>query len=214
MALAACALLCASLAAAPAPGEAPTLALAGARGAFRISNSHSGNAIVVARNMRPGGSTVGTVTVVNRGRSAAQLFLTGSHPRDRLGPGGGRLSSRLDLTVEEARRTLASGGVNPFAGCHRLGRIGSGRSRTFKFTMRFRGGPAADNSYARSSAAVDLRWGVSDRGGCATRGGAPRSGAALKGQLPFTGYGLAGAALAGCSLLAGGAALRRRRSPS
>jgi hypothetical protein len=216
--MAACALVCASLAAAPAPAGPPALALSAAHGALRISSSHAGGAIVEAANMRPGQSAAGTVTVANRGRGPGRLLLASSPARDRPGPGGGRLSRRLDLAVDEDRERLAAGSVNSLAGCHPLGRIAAGESRTFSFTIRFRGGSEADNSYALSSAAVDVRWLATEHGGCARRGrqevlaerrdAGPRAAVPL--QLPFTGLELMVVAVSGVFMLTSGLALRRR----
>jgi hypothetical protein len=219
MATGVCALVCACVAAAPAPqgDRAPTLALSGAHGTMRLSNSHAGSAIVAADGMKPGDVAAGTVTVANRGEGVARLVLASSRPRDRPGPGGGRLSRRLEMTVTDlhgARR--AGGAVSAMAGCHPLGRLVAGHPRTFRFEVRFAGGARDDNAYARSATSIDEGWVASRSGGCGARevlaghresrgsGAAPRPG-----SLPFTGFEVGLLVALGVATLAAGRALRR-----
>jgi hypothetical protein len=224
MATGVCALVCACVAAAPAPqrDRAPTLALSGAHGAMRLSNSHAGSAIVAADGMKPGDVAAGSVTVANRGEGVARLVLASSRPRDHPGPGGGRLSRRLEMRVSDlAGARHAEGAANAMAGCHPLGRLAAGQARTFRFEVRFAGGTRDDNAYARSAASIDESWIARRSGGCgaqevlAEQRGSGGSDAPLRpSPLPFTGLQVLLVAILGAAALAAGLALRRaiRRS--
>jgi hypothetical protein len=232
LALGAAALACAGLSALPPLEHSrPRLELSGATGAVDVSTSRPGTAIVSAHGLRPGDTATGTVSVRNRGAATARLRLSSSAARDTVGPGGGRLSERLIMSVAEVSERpvrVRSGALGSLAGCHDLGPLRPGTSRAFRFTVRFeRGTDRRDNAYAGSSASVDERWVAAAGGRCRAvagerhvggvrrdgRTGAAPGTATRSGEhaaLPFTGLELALLAGIGGALLAAGAALRRR----
>jgi hypothetical protein len=121
-----------------------------AHGAIRVDNSRAGAAILSAPGLQPGGTAYGAVTLVNRGAETTPLQLQSSPP-------SGRLSDTLDVRVEDSERGIvADGTLAELAGCHDLGSLPAGRSRTYRFTVRLK--RAAGNGYAGSRASVDERW--------------------------------------------------------
>jgi spore coat-associated protein N len=125
----------------PAPDRGLELS---ASGALRIANSRDGEAVLSAADMRPGDQVSGSVTVLNRGTAPAHLRLHSSPPR-------GRLGEVLRMTIAGREGTLAE-----LAGCRDLGTVGSGQSRTYRFTARLP--RTAGNPYARASVSADERW--------------------------------------------------------
>jgi spore coat-associated protein N len=216
LATVACALACACLAAAPAPQGLHKVALVSSNGPLRISNSQAGRAIVTARNMKPGETVAGTVTVANRGHGAAHLMLASSRARDRPGPRGGRLSERLAIKVaERPRRGRTARVVRAVAGCHAMGELVPGKPRTFTLTVQFARGEG-DNAYAGSTASVDESWIAGPSGGCGARevlavhrGSGGRAASERPGSLPFTGFHVLLLAAIGAATLAAGLVLRR-----
>src|SRR5215212_7433649 len=75
-----------------------------ASGAASMSGSAAGDAVVRARDMKPGGSVSGTVTVKNSGDATGAFRLAQIDVLDAPGAGGGRLSRMLRMTVEDASR--------------------------------------------------------------------------------------------------------------
>jgi hypothetical protein len=128
--------------------------LVDASGALSLSNSREGAAILSAGALRPGGATSGTVTIGNRGGTPALLALEAAVENEAPGPGGGRLSERLQLTVaDEGGTVLYSGGV---AGLNRLaaGTLASAGRRTYAITATV----PADTGNAYQGAQVALRF--------------------------------------------------------
>jgi hypothetical protein len=129
-----------------------------------VTDSRGGGAIVRADNLAPGGSARGTVTIANSGDATGAFTLAQAGLTDVAGAGGGRLSSRLELTVEEigsARRVYAGGlaGMEERA----LGYWEPGESRTYEFTVAF---PDAsdDNSFAGARTTVAFDWSAATGG--------------------------------------------------
>jgi hypothetical protein len=130
-------------------------------GTFSHSNSRDGSAILTASGMRPGDSSTGTVTITNTGEVSGSLRLSGSMPLDTPGPGGGKLSERLQLEVEEI--SLAAAPTKIYAGTldglssRALGELGAGRARSFRFTVSW---PAVvgDDAHQGSSTSVEYSW--------------------------------------------------------
>jgi hypothetical protein len=55
-------------------------------------------------------------------------------------------------------RTIAKGRLVEVAGCHDLGKLAPGKTRTYAMTASFPRGDRRDNRYARASVSVDERW--------------------------------------------------------
>jgi hypothetical protein len=157
--VAAVALACAAVALWPRPTH-PAIALRAAHGAIAVTNSREGRAILAAGNLRPGQSVAGSVAVTNTGRAPARLLLRSSLPRAARGPYGGRLGDVLRVRLDDRvrARTVAAGRLADLAGCHDLGRLAPGATRTYALTATFPRGGRRDNVYARASVSVDERW--------------------------------------------------------
>src|SRR5688500_18307317 len=82
--------------------DGPAARAAAATGAAAVSDSLGGQAIVRADALGPGNSVTGTVTIANRGDATGAFTLAKSAVDDIPGSGGGLLSGRLVLQVEEA----------------------------------------------------------------------------------------------------------------
>src|SRR3712207_8818217 len=109
---------------------------------------------------RSGQSVAGSVSVTNTGEAPARLLLHSSVPRGAAGPYGGRLGDVLRVKVDDRARkqTIAAGKLAALTGCHDLGKLAPGATRTYAMTASFpRGGPS-DNAYARANVTVDERW--------------------------------------------------------
>jgi hypothetical protein len=140
------------------PSAAPSITLAD--GAFSQSNSRDGQAILSASGMAPGASVEGTVTVGNNGSTYAGFTLVRGAVSDQPGAGGGRLSDRLQLRVDDlsAGRLIYAGRLIDMSPPS-LGRFGPGESHSFRFRVTLPdGGPAADNAYAGSAASIRFDW--------------------------------------------------------
>jgi hypothetical protein len=231
--LAVAALAVAALAAVPVKRSGPELALSGARGAIELSTSRPHAAILEVSDLRPGDTATGSVRVTNSGSAGARLRLAGSEPVDRPGSGGGRLSERLSLAIDEPGTAKEPVAVGPRAGCHDLGVLAAGESRSFRFTVRF--SRQAGNAYAGASTTLTERWmaaagdgcepvgrrevragqesgGSGGAGGRVSGGGGDASGGhrAPGDSLPFTGAHLALTLAIALMLTTLGTALRRR----
>jgi Ca2+-binding RTX toxin-like protein len=156
-----------------------------ATGAMRIAGSAADEAIFGAANLAPGGSVRGTVEIRNLGHGPAALMLAPLNLRDLPGPGGGRLSDGLALTVRDV--TGGSSGIvysGSFAALHRVraGALGKGEQRRYTFEAKLPSSPspAFDDPFAGASTVVDYRWTLTGAAParCATRlygdGGANR----------------------------------------
>jgi spore coat-associated protein N len=146
------------------PEAAQRVVLQSATGTLSITNSREGRAVLSARAMIPGRSATGTVTLINSGAGAEQLSLAAGPAHDRPGPGGGRLSQRLRLTVADVTEAaqddaLYSGSLTRLRRAD-LGAWRAGEQRTYRFTVAFldSGGDGADNAFQGSSASVDFGW--------------------------------------------------------
>lgn len=139
-------------------GDAGSRAVAlRAEGAVSLTNSRGNDAIFTASALGPGGSAKGRVAIRNTGTRPAQLALSQSDVQDALGPSGGRLSSRLVLTVRDLTtgRTVYSG---PFASMPRrdAGLMLPGWSRTYELTATLP--RSGGNAFQGSSASVRYVW--------------------------------------------------------
>lgn len=147
-----------------------------AGGAMRIAGSAGDEAIFAAANLAPGGSVRGTVEIRNLGHGPAALTLAPVDLHDVPGPGGGRLSSDLELTIRDV--THSSTGIvysGPFAGLRtvRVGALAKGERRRYAFEAELPNSPSpsVDDPFAGASTDVDYRWTLTGAAGarCATR---------------------------------------------
>jgi hypothetical protein len=147
-----------------------------ATGAMRIAGSAANEAILAAANLAPGGSVRGTVEIRNLGHGPAALVLAPLNLRDLPGPGGGRLSAGLQLTVRDV--TGGSSGIvyaGPFDALHpvRVGALAKGERRRYSFEATLPGSPSPslDDPFAGASTEVDYRWALTGAAPakCATR---------------------------------------------
>jgi spore coat-associated protein N len=132
------------------------------------SNSKEGAAVLSAPKMVPGETSSGTVTITNTGDVAGTFTLSRSSLSETAGPNGGKLSSVLELKVEElpskgSPKTVYSGKVDTMA-AQSLGSFTAGEARTYQFTVTFPNGgtptslTTGDNLYKGSSMTVGYQW--------------------------------------------------------
>jgi Ca2+-binding RTX toxin-like protein len=159
--------------------KSPTIRLgsrAVANGAVTAANSRAGAAILTARNLVPGGSSTGTLTIHNTGDQLAALTLTASRPVDVPGPGGGLLSSAIQLYVTDITGGSDAGVYTGALGSMRqvqLVNLRPGEARAYRFSIvlpdtGLRDGP---DGFQGSSTRTGYTWtltGALDRA-CASR---------------------------------------------
>lgn len=129
---------------------------------FAIANSRDGTAILTVPNLAPGHSAGGSVTVANEGTLPGTFAVSQLDLADAPGPGGGPISTRLELSVSDVTApTPVSVYSGPMAGfaSRELGYFAPGQARTFRFTVALPNGEAlVDNLFAGSAATVGYRW--------------------------------------------------------
>lgn len=141
-------------------GESPT--------SHSPGNSRQNSAVLEARNIAPGDSRSATVTITNRDRVPASFSLTKYGLREQPGRGGGKLSDRLELRLEEVTdqpspATLYSGALGSMSR-QTFGRFMPGESRTYRFTVTFTdrraplGENLGDNAYMGGSLSLGFHW--------------------------------------------------------
>ena len=139
--------------AAPAPlAQALT-----ADGAARL-DAGSGAAILSGREMLPGQSVTGTVTVANVGNAPGRFELSASTLVDMPGPQGGRLGDRLRLTVLDVRegRDVYAGSLAGLSHAA-LGTFAPQASHEYRLTVTLTTGQG-DNAYQSASASITFDW--------------------------------------------------------
>jgi hypothetical protein len=157
-------LVCAGAGAAR-PGRPPQAILTQATGDLQLTNSQDGQAIFQASGLAPGGSVTGTVTLSNSGTFPGDLSLQQLDVNDSPGPGGGRLSSVVNLQIADV---TGGSSIPVFSGqlggleSRPLGAIGPGEARTFRFTATL---PDTDNAFAGSGLTVRYAWNATSTGG-------------------------------------------------
>ena len=136
-------------------------------GSFAQSNSRAGMPVFSATNLGPGDAASGSVRIANSGTLDGDFTLSAFDIADVPGPGGGLLSNRLRLAVQDVTRqppaTVYSG---PLAAMppRPLGRFRAAEARAYRFTASMpdsgspAGASAGDNAYAGASASVSFRW--------------------------------------------------------
>jgi hypothetical protein len=150
-------LLAAGVAVAASRPAVPVAEATAASGSLELTSSRTGGAIFKAASLAPGQAAGGRVRIRNSSKRAATIYLSQRRIADRPGAGGGRLSTRLRLRVDDLsrRRTVYSG---PFRGLRRkrIGRFRARESRRFRFTVTM---PLAlENAYQGSSVSSSYRW--------------------------------------------------------
>ena len=149
--------------------EARPRAAASVRGgSFTQLNSRAGSSIFTADALAPGDSVSGVVTITNAGSLGGRFTLSAADVSDTPGPGAGKLSARLGLSVVDL--TAAAAPATVYAGAlaamppRELGYLRPGEARTYRFTATLPdGGPppsasGGDNAFAGSSARVRFVW--------------------------------------------------------
>ena len=135
---------------------APSVRASSAVGSVQIGNSLEGRAILAARNMVPGSSARGTVTISNTGDAPGETRLEPTDLVDVPGARGAPLSHRLVLDVSDTSgRTVYRGALadqRPVA----LGAFEPGEARTYRFVATLP--RASGNEYQRARAGVGFRW--------------------------------------------------------
>lgn len=137
-------------------------------GVLSQANSVDG-AILTASKMKPGESASGTVKITNDGDIAGTFSLSQVDVVDTAGANGGKLSSKLDLKIEDVTNaaspvTVYDGKVAGLTTAKDLGAYAAGSSKTYKFTVSFPDGgtpsstTTGDNAYKGSSLSVGYQW--------------------------------------------------------
>ena len=154
-----------ALAVADRPGsDHPSLSVLRAAGTLSHDNSRDGSAILSASGVSPGWSGTGRDDHEHR-HGGAWLRLTGVSPSDTPGPGGGKLSTRMLLVVEDA--TDAGFAVPVYSGTLDgvgqlwLGRMEPGEARVYRFSTTMPSGPD-DNAYQSAAVTARFDWALSD----------------------------------------------------
>ncbi len=142
----------------PAPSRAPAFALA-ADGALTLQSDRHGVAILQAAGMRPGDVTQGTVTLSVS--AAAVLTLRAEAGAEQPGAGGGRLSERLVLAIDDvtdpAQPAAVFSGTLAQAVAVGLGRLPAGADRRYRFRVTFPPG-TGDNALQGAALTARFAW--------------------------------------------------------
>ena len=124
-------------------------------------------AILNITKIRPGESPTGEATISNTGNTRGAFTVTGSNLVDAAGPGGGVLSGKVTVTVEElsgpggsvVNTAYTAAPLSGFNSAVALGNINGGASKTYRFTVNFPAGTAAvDNPFQGSQSTLDLTF--------------------------------------------------------
>lgn len=155
-----------------------------ASGDFSLSNSKEGLPVFGADGIAPGESAQGTVEIANTGDVDAQLTLEREGLSDTPGLGGGLLSSRLRLRVEDVTESASpvlvyAGPLHSMPG-QRAGRLEPGETRTFEFTATLPdvGAATEANDLQGAATAVAYSWTASEAGESGEETGVPAAPAA------------------------------------
>jgi hypothetical protein len=148
----------------------PQLGRLSAQGPVGLSSSRANVALLQGTGIKPGDSVTGLVTLTNKGDRAGKLSLMISGVHDTAGFFGGRLSSVLQLRIDDlttgsapVQTTLAR--TTPVALADLKGR----QARTYKVTATFPDtglppGPGlGDNAQQGSSVQVALAWNLTEK---------------------------------------------------
>ena len=141
--------------------EHPRLVASTNGNSLMMSNSRDGFAILSAPGLTPGQSVSGTVTITNEGAVDGDFMLDKANLTDATAPVSQRLSSVLDLTIDDVTtspaQNLYSGklGAMPQVA---IGTIPKRTPRVYRFTVRFPSGAGATNALQGRSVTVDYLW--------------------------------------------------------
>ena len=137
-------------------------------GTLSQSNSKANQAILTASNLKPGGSSTGTVDIANTGSVTGVFSLTKSTPSDT--PASPALSSKLTLVITDqgdpdcrsgcpAASTVYSGTLAGM-GAISLGTFTAGAKHRYQFAVTFpdSGTQGGDNAYQGASTTVDYTF--------------------------------------------------------
>jgi hypothetical protein len=118
------------------------------------------SAILVARDLAPGGSQAGEVTVTNVGDAAGDFSLSANG----LADAGAPLSGVLELSVDDltAARGLYSGPLSGLSSVA-LGTLAQGEAHRYRFVVSYPAGrpDELDNAYQGASTQVTFVWSAS-----------------------------------------------------
>jgi hypothetical protein len=151
----------------PSPARAAAVR---AVGAFEISNSGEGRPIFAAKEIGPGGSVEGKVTIEDSGSVPVALILKREELSDRAGGGGGVLSAHLrlvvlDVTKAGSARTIYSGPLDSMPE-QEAGDLEPGGARTYEFVATLpNGAPSAQNALQQASTTVAYSWTAEEAAG-------------------------------------------------
>lgn len=144
----------------PSPARAAAVRVGGA---FEISNSIDGQPIFAAKEIGPGGSARGKVTIEDSGSVPVALTLKREALTDLPGSGGGVLSTHLQLTVLDVSgagspATVYAGPLDSMP-AQKAGELNPGGSRTYEFIATLPdGAPSAQNPLQSASTSVAYSW--------------------------------------------------------
>jgi spore coat-associated protein N len=137
-------------------------------GTVVVTNSLAGKSILSASQLKPGGSTSGTVNIQNGGTAPAGLTLAKANLVDT--PASPALSSQLTLVVSDlgnpscttscpAAVTMYSGALGSM-GTLTLGTFATGATHQYKFSVTWPNGGSngADNAYGGAITTVSYLW--------------------------------------------------------
>ena len=151
--------------------ETPVAALDDSSGALLISNSRAGEAVFDAGPMAPGQTVAGTVRIGNAGERAGRFSVGVTGVQDTLGPYGGALSERVQLSlVDVARGATVFQGLPAELPAADLGTFAAGAEREYSVTATFpdggvpAGATTGDNAYQGAALSLDLGWTAVARG--------------------------------------------------
>lgn len=134
----------------------------GAAGSFNLVNSRAGMPVFTAANIAPGDGARGTIEIANDSSEAVDLKLSRESLADVPGAGGGVLSQRLALRIEQIRpATPVYQGLLATMPPLALGPLAPGGSRAFEFVATLPEGgasAAAENAVQGASASVAYAW--------------------------------------------------------
>jgi hypothetical protein len=139
----------------------PEIELARASHSLRVANSQRGRAVVMARNMSPGQTTRGDVSV--RVATPARVTLAADRLDLTPGPNGGRLADALSVRIKGIGggsgryRDYYKGPISGL-GRRKLGRWRPSQTYRFRVRVRFAGGGSTQDFVQGARTSFRLLW--------------------------------------------------------